>query len=219
VDEHTISSIAERFRRLYSPAVCDALDDLGLRHQAMSHELRPLDPTMIIAGPAFTIAGRPDASMDTKTRMGPVVIDHFQPGVVAAYDTSGENVTGVWGELWSAGAANRGCVGAVVDGGIRDTGFIRRAGFPIFHRFTAPYDAVGRFTVVDYDCTVTVGGVRVSPGDYIFGDEDGVLVIPKEVTMEVLTKAESVGQKENLIRAEIKPGASLVQLYRDHGKF
>ena len=212
-------SIADRFKRLYAAAVADALDDLGLRHQALSHAISPLDPGMVVAGPAFTIVGRPDASMDTKTRMGPVVIDHFRPGVVAMYDTSGESVTGVWGELWSAGAASRGCVGAVVDGGIRDTGFIRRAGFTIFSRFKAPYDAVGRFTVVDYECPATVGGVRVHPGDYVFGDEDGVLVIPAEVTIDVLERAERVGEKENVIRAEIKPGTSLVELYRTHGKF
>ncbi len=218
MDAHS-TAVADRFRRLYSPAVADALDDLGLRHQAMSHALRPLDPTTVIAGPAFTIVGQPDASLDTKTRKGPVVIDHFRPGVIAVYDTGGENVTGVWGELWSAGAASRGCVGAIVDGGIRDTGFIRRAGFPVFHRFTTPYDAIGRFNVVDFECTATVGGVRVSPGDYIFGDEDGVLVIPAEVTLQVLEKAESVGENENRIRAEIKPGISLAQLYRDYGKF
>ena len=185
----------------------------------MDHSIRPLDHKMVVAGPAFTIVGRADSSTDTKTRMGPSVIDKFRPGVVAVYATNGENVTGVWGELWAAGAAARGCVGAVVDGGIRDTGFIRRANFQIFHRFTAPYDAIGRFTVVDCECRAQVGGVLVSPGDYIFGDEDGIVVVPKEVTMEVLTRAEAVSEKEDKIRAEIGSGTSLAQLYRDHGKF
>lgn len=214
-----LAVIAERFRRLYSPAICDALDDIGLRHQAMDHSIRPLDHSMVVAGPAFTIVGRRDSSMDTKNRMGPSVIDHFRPGVVAVYATGGENITGVWGELWSAGAASRGCVGAVVDGGIRDTGFIRRANFQIFQRFTAPYDAVGRFTVVDFECSATVGGILVSPGDYIFGDEDGILVIPKDATLDVLSRAEDISERENRIRAEINHNTSLAQLYRDHGKF
>lgn len=185
----------------------------------MDHTIRPLEHNMVVAGPAFTIVGRADASTDTSKRMGPTVIDQFRPGVVAVYATNGESRTGVWGELWAAGAAARGCVGAVVDGGIRDTGFLRRANFQIFHRFTAPYDAVGRFTVVDYEVRTAVGGVLVSPGDYIFGDEDGIVVVPQEVTMQVLEAAEIVSQREDRIREEIGTGRSLAQLYRDHGKF
>ena len=121
--------------------------------------------------------------------------------------------------MWSAGAVKRGCVGAVVDGGIRDTAYIRRRGFPIFHRFTRPGDAVGRFNIVDFDCPVTIGGVRVGPGDYVFGDEDGIVVIPAELTLEVLEKAEEVSLRENRIRAEISPGKSLAELYAEYGQF
>lgn len=219
MDQSELAAVAERFKRLYSPAVCDVLDRMGLRHQYMHHAVRPLKPTHMVAGPAFTIAGIKDASTDVKKRMGPKVIDHMRPGVVAVYDTGGDDTTGVWGELWSAGAVTRGCIGAVVDGGIRDTAFIRRADFPIFHRFTSPADAVGRFTVADFDCPVNVGGVRVKPGDYIFGDGDGIVVIPADLTLEVLAKAEEVSQRENRIRAEISPDKSLAELYAEYGQF
>ena len=219
VEQHDWVNIAERYKRLYTPAVCDVLDSLGLRHQAMDPAIRPLDRTAMIAGPAFTIVGAPDASLDIAKRMGPKVIDRMTPNVVAVYDTSGEMLTGVWGELWSAGAATRGCVGAIVDGGIRDTAFIRRAGFPIYHRFTSPYDAVGRFNVVDCECTVRAGNVRVAPGDYVFGDEDGVVVIPATLIGEVLERAEAISIKENRIRAEISPARSLSELYVEYGKF
>lgn len=219
VEIDQLTAAAERFKRLYVPAVNDVLDDYGLRHQFLHHAIRPLDSSYMIAGPAFTIAGVKNADMDVTRRMGPKVIDHMRPGVIAIYDTGGDETTGVWGELWSAGAATRGCAGAVVDGGIRDTAFMRRAGFPIFYRFTSPADAVGRFTVADFECPVNVGGVRVTPGDYIFGDEDGVVVIPQEITMDVLAKAEEVGQRENRIREAIKPGTSLADLYVEHGKF
>ena len=99
--------------------------------------------------------------------------------------------------MWSAGASRRGCVGAVVDGGIRDTAFIRSTGFPIFHRFTSPADAVGRFNIVDFNCPVTIGGVRVEPGDYVFGDEDGVVIVPSALTLEVLEKAERMLVRES----------------------
>jgi 4-hydroxy-4-methyl-2-oxoglutarate aldolase len=217
--KHDLQTIAERFWALYVPAVCDVLDDYDLRHQYVQHGIRPLDHTMKIAGPAFTIQGRPDSTRDITKRMGPKVIDQLSPGVIAVYDTSGDDTTGVWGELWSAGAARRGCVGAVVDGGIRDTGFIRSTGFPIFHKFISPGDAVGRFNIVDFNCPVTIGGVRVEPGDYVFGDEDGVVIIPGALTLEVLEKAERIRTRENKIRVALDEGKALADLYIEHGKF
>lgn len=212
--------VAERFRRLYVPAVNDVLDSHGLRHQYVHHSIRPLDHRHMIAGPAFTVVSVQDSTMDHTKRMGPKVIDHIRPGVVAAYDTSGDETTGVWGELWSAGAAARGCVGAVVDGGIRDTAAIRQAGFPVFYRFTSPADAVGRTNVIDFDCPATIGGVRVKPGDYIFGDEDGIVIIPAELTLDVLAESEAVFEKESKIRTEIRENKrSLAELYVEFGKF
>jgi len=212
-------TIAKRFKSLYTPAVNDVLDGYGLRHQAAHHSLKPLDRTLMVAGPAFTIVGMPNAEMDISKRMGPRVIDSFVPHVVACYDTMGDEVTGVWGELWSQGAAKRGCVGAVVDGGIRDTAFIRRAGFPIFHKFTSPRDAVGRFNIIDFNCGVNIAGVRVTPGDYVFGDEDGVVFIPSEIILEVLEKAEAIGRKEGQIREAIDGKRSLADLYTQFGRF
>lgn len=212
-------SIAERFKRLYVPAVCDILDDYELRFQFMHHSIKPLDRELKIAGPAFTIVGQSNSERDRTKRVGPRVIDSFRPHVVAVYDTMGDEETGVWGELWSSGAQRRGCVGAVVDGGIRDTAYIRRTNFPMFHKFTCPGDAVGRFNIVDWEVPVTAGNVRVNPGDYILGDEDGVIVIPKALTLEVLEKAEALCEKENLIRDAIGTGKPLADLYKEFGKF
>ena len=212
-------SIAARFKRLYTPAVNDVLDGFGLRHQFAHHSIKPLDATQMVAGPAFTIVGMSNATMDLSARIGPRVIDSFVPHVVAAYDTMGNEDTGVWGELWSNGASKRGCVGAVVDGGIRDTAFIRRAKFPIFHKFTCPGDAVGRFNIVDFNCGVNIGNVRVNPGDYIFGDEDGIVFIPAALTLDVLEAAEEVSRKEDRIRDAIDGKRSLADLYTEFGKF
>jgi regulator of RNase E activity RraA len=211
--------IAERFKKLYVPAVCDVLDEYELRFQFMHHSIRPLDRTLKITGPAFTIVGHSNSTRDQSKRVGPRVIDNFRPHVVAVYETMGDEQTGVWGELWSSGAMRRGCVGAVVDGGIRDTAYIRRVNFPIFHKFTCPGDAVGRFNIVDFECPVSAGGVRINPGDYILGDEDGVIAIPSELTLEVLAKAEALCQKENLIRDAIQTGKPLADLYKEFGKF
>ncbi len=201
------------------PAVCDVLDDHDLRFQFMHHSIRPLDRQLKVAGPSFTIVGQSNATRDPGKRIGPRVISSFEPHVVAVYDTMGNETTGVWGELWSAGAMYRGCVGAVIDGGIRDTAYIRRANFPIFHKFTCPSDAVGRFNIMDFGCPVSAGGVRVNPGDYIFGDEDGIVVIPAELTLDVLEKSESLCRKETLIRKEIATGKAVADLYAEYGKF
>lgn len=213
------ASIAERFKQMYVPAVCDVLDEYELRYQYAHYSINPLSPDMKIAGPAFTIRGRPNSTRDQTKRLGPKVIDSFMPGTVAVYDTMGDEYTGVWGELWSAGAIRRGCVGAVVDGGIRDTAFIRRSGFQIFCKFTVPGDALGRFNIVDYQSSVNIGGVVVNPGDYVFGDEDGVVFIPQELTLEVLEKSEVIVEKENLIRQEIDKDLSLAELYAKHKRF
>ena len=219
LDDLDWPAVAERFKRLYTPAVCDVLDSYELRHQFVHHSIRPLDRRLMVAGPAFTIVGMSNSTRDPTKRMGPRVIDSFVPNVVACYDTMGDEETGVWGELWSAGAVKRGCVGAVVDGGIRDTAYIRRAGFPIFHKYTIPGDAVGRFNIVDFGCPVTIGGVRVRPGDYVFGDEDGVAIVPRELTVEVLEKAEGICAKEERIREAIQENTSLAELYKTFGKF
>lgn len=216
----TWTELEARFKALYVPAVCDVLDGYDLRFQFAHHAINPLAPDMKVAGPAFTIQGRANATLDQSKRLGPKVIDNFRPGVVAVYDTMGEELTGVWGELWSSGAMRNGCVGAVVDGGIRDTAFIRRSGFPIFMKFTSPGDALGRFNIVDFECPVNIGGVSVRPGDYVFGDEDGIVFIPAELTLGVLEEAERIVAKENVIREQIATtDTSLAELYTKHKRF
>lgn len=213
-----VAEIRSRFTQLYTPAVSDILDNKGLPFQSVSSDITPLAHGMVIAGPAFTILGGPSAERDPKQRMGPRVIDEFRAGVVACYDTQGETSTGVWGELWSIGAQQRGCVGAVVDGGIRDSSRIIEYEFPMFYKFRRPTDAVGRFTVVDYSCAATIGGVRVNPGDYVFGDFDGIVIVPAEFTLEVLEEAEGLVSREGGMRDRLRKGDAPSQVYTDYGR-
>ena len=106
-----------------------------------------------------------------------------------------------------------------IGGGIRDTAYIRRAGFPMFYKYTIPGDAVGRFNIVDFGCPVSIGGVRVNFGDYVFGDEDGICIVPREITLEVLEKSEETCAKENRMRDAIDGKTSLADLYKTFGKF
>lgn len=213
--------IRERFLKLYVPAVCDVLDEMGYEFQVCSSKLRPLMQDMKLAGPAFTIKGQRNGShdFDLSQRIGPGILDHLEDGCVAVYDTSNDPETGHWGELWSNGAMARNCVGCLLDGGIRDTSYIMREGFPMFYKYISPNDAMGRFSITDWQIPVTVGGVIVHPGDYIFADYDGVVVIPKDIIVEVLEKAEEIVKIENDIRVEVKEGAPLGMLYKKYGRF
>jgi 4-hydroxy-4-methyl-2-oxoglutarate aldolase len=214
-----MAEICDRYKRLYTPAVADVLDTKGLWHQIMDNDLKGLTMDMIVAGPAFTVFGMAERSEDKCIRRGPQVVDRMQAYQVAVFETAGDSRTGHWGELLSNAARARGAHGAVIDGGVRDTRYILRMGFPVFCKYRCPGDATGRWNVADMEIPVTVGGVRVYPGDFIFGDSDGVVVVPRELTIEVLLEAEAILATENEIREKVRDGASVAELYSKYERF
>jgi len=214
-----MTEICERYKNLYTPAVADILDSRGLWHQIMDNDLKGLTLDMVVAGPAFTVLGMAERSEDKSIRKGVKVVDMLGPCHVATFETAGDTRTGHWGELLSNAARARGAHGAVIDGGVRDTKYILQMGFPVFCKFRCPGDATGRWNVVDMEVPVTVGGVRVNPGDFIFGDSDGVVVVPKALTVEVLLEAEAVLAVENEIREKVRGGASVQELYMKYERF
>lgn len=210
-----LPEICQRYRRLYVPLICDVLDEKGLWHQCMGPEIMPLTLDMQVAGPAFTMVGYDERSTAKEIRLGAASVDYMEAYSVAVMQTNGNRNTGHWGELLTNGAIKRGVTGAVIDGGIRDTTRIRDLNFPIFYKFRCAGDARGRWNVVEYQTPTTCGGVRVAPGDFIFGDADGVIVIPKELTVEVLLEAERKNKDEDEVRRLILEGASLGDLYQE----
>jgi len=218
-DAITMDEICERYKKLYTPAVADILDSKGLWHQIMDNDLKGLTMDMVVVGPAFTVFGMSERSEDKSIRKGPQVVDRLSQHQVAVFETGGDTRTGHWGELLSNAARARGAHGAVIDGGVRDTRYILQMGFPVFCKFRCPGDATGRWNVVDMEIPVTVGGVRVHPGDFIFGDSDGVVVVPKALILEVLLEAEEVMATENEIRQKVRGGANVEQLYRSYKRF
>jgi len=217
--EIPLDQLCTRYRNLYTGVVADVLDDRGLWHQIVDRRLQPLVLDMRVAGPAMTMLGRPERSTDRAIRKGVKAVDAIRPYTVAAMDCSGEEITGHWGELLTNGTIVRGGTGAVIDGGVRDTAAILALKFPVFCKFRSPADAKGRWNVVDFDCPVTIGGVSVSPGDFIVGDCDGVVVVPAGLAVEVLLKAEQAVATEDEIRQRIQQGQSLAQLYMKYERF
>ncbi|MGH2375887.1 MAG: RraA family protein [bacterium] len=214
-----IEELCARYGRLYVAAVADALDDKGLWHQIVDRRIQPLTLEMRVAGPAFTMLGRPERSTDRAIRKGVKAVDALQRHTVAVMDCSGEEITGHWGELLTNGALVRGCTGAVIDGGTRDVAAILRMSFPVFSKYRSPADAKGRWNVVDFDCPVTIGGVPVAPGDFIVGDADGVVVVPRDLVVEVLLEAEEVAKTETEIRQRVRDGQSVAKLYMEYKRF
>lgn len=214
-----IDEMSARYRRLYTPAVADALDDRGLWHQIVDRRIQPLVLGMRVAGPAFTMLGRPERSTDRAIRQGVKAVDAVRPHTVVVMDCCGEEITGHWGELLTNGTLVRGGTGAVIDGGVRDTAAILELGFPVFCKYRSPADAKGRWNVVDFDCPVTLGGVPVHPGDFIVGDADGVVVVPAALAVEVLLDAEQVVADENEIRGRVRAGESVAGLYMQYKRF
>lgn len=204
----------------YSGAVTDILDEMGLTSQVLPHAIQCFVPGWTLAGRALTIVGKPS----TKTNPDEVYIPFLgMLGDIQAGDVlvsqPNDSVSAHLGELSAETAKHRGACGAVIDGGARDTEYMRRIEFPVFCRYTTPSDILGRWEMVDYNVPITIGSVKVRPGDYVLGDRDGVVVIPGAVADEVITKAEGVVHTENLVRKEILQGSRPVDAFEKYGRF
>lgn len=214
-----VEELCARYRALYVAAIADVLDDMGLWHQVMSEEIKPLRLTDKVAGIAHTALGRPERSTDRSIRLGARMIDGLARHEVAVFDCSDDQTVGHWGELLTNGAVARGATGAVIDGGLRDSAAVLDLNFPVFHRFRVPRDAKGRWNVVDVQQQIVCGGVPVRPGDVIVGDCDGVVVVPSEISMEVLLEAEKTVDVEAEIRDRVRKGESVGELYLAYDRF
>jgi regulator of RNase E activity RraA len=215
---------AERFawvrEHLYVPAVCDILDDLGHRHQAMHQRLRPLDPNnCTIIGRARTVRWM-DADYvveDDPYGLEIDLMDSLGPGDVVVHSTDHAGTNAPWGELMSTVARRNGAVGCVCDSQIRDCVRIMRMGFPVFYAGIRPLDSKGRGRVMAYDVPVRCGDVLVNPGDLVFADFDGVVVVPRTVEDEALRLAAEKAGKESDSRRDLLGGDTLRAVYQRYG--
>jgi len=205
-------------RGLYTAVVSDSLDQLGFPDQAMREWIRPLSREFRFAGRARTIAYvdvyhvPPDPyGMEIRA------VDSILPGEVVVISTANSIQNAPWGELLSTAARARGSRGAVIDGLVRDVQKIEELGFPVFARGIKPVDSKGRGIVIDYSVPVECGGVRVSPGDIVFADYDGVVVIPAQAVEETIKLASEKVAKENSSRGELLAGAYLRDVYDKYG--
>lgn len=201
-------------------AVCDILDEMGHRNQAMHHRLRPLDPeNCVIVGRARTFRWMETDYVVDEDPYGLEIdaMDSLVAGDVAVHSTDAGLTNAPWGELMSTLAQRKGAVGAICDSLVRDCRQIMRMRFPVFCAGIRPVDSKGRGRVMAFDVPVRCGGVLVEPNDLVFSDYDGVVVVPKGCVAEVLSRAVEKMQKENATRRELLKGRSLREVFDEYG--
>jgi 4-hydroxy-4-methyl-2-oxoglutarate aldolase len=213
---HELLSFIEQ--HLYTAVVSDSLDQIGLRDQAISEYLRPAHRHCSFAGWARTIACVDVFTLtDNPYEREIEAVDSILPDEVVVVSTGKSKRNAPWGELLSTAAKARGARGAVVDGLIRDVRKIEQIGFPVFAAGIKPVDSNGRGIVTDYNVPVDCGDVRVVPGDLVFADFDGVIVIPRDKVDEVVRLATDKVSRENSSRADLARGAYLRDVYNKYG--
>ncbi|MBV8818554.1 MAG: RraA family protein [Acidobacteriaceae bacterium] len=203
---------------LYTAVVSDSMDQLGIRTQAMREYLRPVHPRCTFAGWARTISCSDIYHIPADPYSVEIeAVDSLLPGEVAVVGTQKSVRNAPWGELLSTAAKARGARGAVIDGLVRDVRKIEELGFPVFATGVKPVDSNGRGIVTAYNVPVECGEVVVNPGDFIFADFDGVVVVPKDSVEEVLQMAADKVRRENSSRKELMEGKYLKDVFEKFG--
>lgn len=202
---------------LYTPVVGDILDELGYYHQFLPQPIQPAQLHHKVVGramPALMI----DVYGPQEKPFGKLTeaLDQLQKGEV--YIASGGDMRcAYWGEILTATAKMRGATGAVINGFYRDTTKVLEQNWPVFSRGRYAQDSCVRTQVVDYRCLIEIGGVTILPGDLVFGDMDGVLIIPRQHETAVTTRALEKARGEKLVRKEIENGMSSTAAFKKYG--
>lgn len=218
------ASDAERFawirEHLYVPVVCDVLDGLGARDRAMHQRLRPLDPNhATIVGRARTFRWMDTDYLPETDPYGLEItaMDALGPDDVAVHSTDPAGTNAPWGELMSTVAKRNGATGCICDSNIRDCRKIIAMGFPVFYAGIRPLDSMGRGRVMAFDVPVRCGDVLVRPGELVFSDFDGVVVIPRALEDLALAGAYDKVTKENHTRRDLLRGDTLRAVFDRYG--
>ncbi len=203
---------------LYTAVVSDALDAAGHRRQSPAVELRPVTTQRLLVGRCKTTLWDDLYHEDPRPyELELKAVDDCEPDDVLIAACNGSMRSAIWGELLTTAAANRGCVGAVVDGAVRDVTKMSEMGFPVYARGMSPLDSLNRQRVVDLDVPVEIGGVVFRSGDIVFADVDGIVVVPQEAEADVIPLAWAKVHAENKVRDAIRYGMSATEAFEKYG--
>ena len=203
--------------KLYTPVVGDILDGLSSCHQFLPMEVQPLTTDMRLAGRAMPVLAT-DVYGEQEKPFGKLceALDQIESGEIYICGGGGRH-SAYWGEILTATAKARGGNGAVVYGPHRDTPRVLEQNWPVFSTGRWAQDSRVRTSIQDFRCAIEIEGVWIEPGDLVFGDLDGVVIIPKRLEKEVITKALEKVAAENCVRKDIEAGMSSADAFEKHG--
>lgn len=211
----------DRYEKVFTAAVNDVMREDGLLNQALPYYIMPLDDNAVACGAAFTIKGCAGLDFDENREMEEraKMLDDIFPGSFVVWDTTGDTSCAHYGGMMAKASKLRGCRGAVVDGGIRDTTSIKQEGFPLYYRYRSSNAMLCRYRITDWQCPIEIGGVRIYPRDIIMADADGVIVIPRPIAYDVLLRAEAIRDKEVGVADMIDSGMEPTEVVENGGYF
>lgn len=208
-----------RNRQVLSSAVlADVMDALGHRTGALPAEIRPLQQNWKVCGRAATLSAAAVAHEPEKPYAVELdCVDALQPGSVLVATTNGDRSSALWGELLSTACRARGATGAIIDGLTRDASRILAMDFPVFAAGFSPLDSKGRLDAISHGLPIRIGTCVVYPGDWVFGDIDGIAVVPQKMAPAVLQRALEKVTGENKVRDELARGRSAKEVFAEYG--
>ncbi len=204
--------------KLYAAVISDVLDAAGRRNQVLDARVTHLCGPGVLVGRAATMLAGDQVEVEGEPYALQIeATDALVEGDVVVATTQGNERAAFWGELFSTAAMARGARGLVLDGFVRDRRKIDEIGFPVFATGSLPVDSMGRLTVHAHGVPIRCGGVVVRPGDLIFAEPDGVVVVPSQIEEKIIADALEKVEREDTVRAELAKGAPLAQAWKRHG--
>lgn len=213
------AELCRRYEALYSGAVNDVLRERHLLYQAFAPSILPLERDMKVAGIVFTIKGMKSLTVEGEMQQRAAMLEALHEHSVVVWDTGGDDTSAQWGEVMTKAAIRAGCRGAIIDGGVRDTQLVLDQNFPVWCRYRTSNAMLGRFRMVGYQMPIRIGDVDAYPGDIVFADIDGAVIVPRGIAMEVLERAEAVRADEQEFKKWIDQGMSATEVVEKGGYF
>lgn len=215
----SVPELCKRYEALYTGAVNDVLREKHLLHQALPPRILPLERDMKVAGIVFTIKGIKDLTVEGEMEQRAAMLESLHEGSVVVWDTTEDDTSAQWGEVMTKAAKRAGCRGAIIDGGIRDTQLILDQDFPVWSCYRTSNAMLGRFRMIGYQLPIRIGTVNIYPGDVVFADIDGAVIVPRKLAVEVLERAEKVRNEEQIYKQWIDQGMKPVEVVQKGGYF
>ncbi len=211
--------ICDRYENVSTAMVNDVLREMGYLYQTLPNNILPLKDEMKVAGIAFTVKGSKNLDLTDEMEQRAQMLESIPADSICIWDTSGDDESAQWGEIMTMASKKRGCRGAIVDGGVRDTNKVLEQDFPVFCKFRTSNGMLGRFRMIGYQLPVMIGDVHIYPGDIAYGDIDGCIIVPRDIAYDVLVRAEQIRDNEVEIKNMVSSGVTPTEVVKNGGYF